>query len=174
MHFLNKSVNASDEASPHYTFLVGSVLVLHKDVYIRPSYARVYFQNGEAGAAVNEFDPHCQLEVRQVLPTVQTVKPDRFVVKKVSYDTLDMAVLPGVMVAQGGGGDGGVSDIMEAWKFRLYSERQPNVLQMICAGGIDTPFRARPPSRLQIRQALGSYASFKNSGDSILNSNFRN
>ena len=103
---------SSDETSPHYTFPVGTILELRQEVYIRPSYARVYFQNGEAGAAVNEFYPHCQLEVRQVLPVVQTVKPDRFVIEKVSYDILDMAALPGLMVAHGGGnGDGGVQHL---------------------------------------------------------------
>ncbi|MEE8428139.1 MAG: hypothetical protein V3S33_01375 [Gammaproteobacteria bacterium] len=134
-------------------------MVLHRAVVIAPGYARVYFQNGQAAPATNEFEPYCRLELRQVLPIPQTIHPDEFVITKVAYDTTHVAAVFGLKLAHGGGG--GVSDIIKVWRMRLHSEQQPDVLHLVCGGAVNAPSRARTPSVTQIRAALGSYASLR-------------
>ncbi len=149
----------ADEDSAYYSLPVGTVLVLHREVAIAPGYARVYFQNGQAAPATNEFEPHCWLEVRQVLPVLQIIRPDEFVITKVAYDTTHVAAVFGLKLA--GGGGGGVSDLIKIWTMRLRSEKQPDVLRLVCGGGLNAPALARTPSATQIRAAFGSYASLR-------------
>lgn len=152
----------ADEASPYYRLPAGSVLVLHRKVVIAADRARVFFQRGAVGSALSELEPHCQLEVRKVLPTPQTVFPDEFIIQRVAYDVTEMVALPGLFWANGGdGGSDGVSDIMKLWKMPLHSDNQPNVLQLICGGALDHPARAHTPSVREIRATLGSYASLR-------------
>lgn len=154
--------NAADASSHHRSVPVGTVLVLHRELTIAPTYARVFFQNGHAGSAISEYQPHCQLEVRRVLPVTQTVQPDEFVIRKVVYDIIDVAAAPGVKLAwimSGAGGE--VSDIMMAWDMRLHSDKQPQVVKLMCGGAFDSPGRARLPSLEEMRAALGSYASLR-------------
>jgi len=149
--------NPADESSTYHSLPVGTVLVLQRAVVILPTRARVYFQKGQAGSAISEFEPHCELEVKQVLPVPQTVHPDEFVINRVAYEIMNVVAVEGLQYAHRGGA-GGVSDIMKAWKMRLHSDKQPEVLQFICAGALNSPFLARTPSVKQIRAALGDYA----------------
>ena len=151
--------STADENSPYYSVPVGAVLVLHQPLVIAPTYARIYFQNGQVAPAINEFIPHCQLQVRQVLPVPQSVYPDEFTIVRVSYGVIEMAAIPGLQWAHGVGG--GTSDIMKVQRLRLHSKTQPDVLNLICAGALDTPLLARPPSVSEMRAALGSYAGLR-------------
>ena len=90
----------------------------------------------------------------------QTVYPGEFDIVRVSSDSIEVVAIPGLQWAHGIGG-GGVSDIMQVRRMRLHSKTQPDVLNLICAGALDTPFRARPPSVSQMRAALGSYAGLR-------------
>jgi hypothetical protein len=159
-----------DDARKEYVPLGSAVLELHRDVDIPPERTRVFFQDGQVQSGLNEFRPHCELTVRNLVDRPQTVYPDRFRVTRVSTDTVQVATGGNVVIAvnvaiqlsNGGGGDSGGDGEgrqMKTYIFRLHSDRQPDVLSLVCGGAFDIPARAARPSLQQIEHALGDYAS---------------
>ena len=159
-----------DDARKEYVPLGSAVLELHRDVDIPPERTRVFFQDGQVQSGLNEFRPHCELTVRNLVDRPQTVYPDRFRVTRVSTDTVQVATGGNVVIAvnvdiqlsSGGGGDSGGDGEgrqMKTYIFRLHSDRQPDVLSLVCGGAFDIPARAARPSLQQIEHALGDYAS---------------
>jgi hypothetical protein len=52
----------------------------------RPSARVCSFQDGQVQSALDEFRPHCELTVRNLVNRPQTVYSDRFLVTRVSTD----------------------------------------------------------------------------------------
>jgi hypothetical protein len=156
-----------DENSPYFAPPVGSQLILKKAVAIKPNEARAYFQHGEiVPRTINYYEPHCQLEVNDVLPVPQTVKPGTFTITAVSQRDFDVVQTGNTRLASGFGrfsvfDDDGVSNIMYAWQMRLTSAEQPNVRALICGGVFAIPVDAERPTINEMRQALGNYAEIR-------------
>lgn len=149
-----------DENSPYYPVPAGSRLILHQDLRVPPDSARVYLQYGKLVAAPSTSDPYCQFEVNDVLPVVQTLKADEFVVRKTQMDLRHISLQnPLIMAAWHGSESDDADDVTLVWYVWLYSPRQPNVLRLICGGMFDQPYRARRPSINEIRAQLGDIAS---------------
>ena len=157
-----------DDARKEYVPLSSAVLELHRDVIFPPERTRVYFQDGQVQAGINEFLPHCELTVRNLVDQPQTVKPDRFLVTRVLADTVQVATGGNVVIAvnvdiqlSGGGDSGGDGEgrQMKTYIFKLHSDRQPDVLSLVCGGAFDIPAQAVRPSLQQIEHALGGYAT---------------
>jgi hypothetical protein len=159
-----------DDARKEYVPLRSAVLELHRDVDIPPERTRVFFQDGQVQSGLDEFRPHCELTVRNLLDQPQTVYSDRFLVTRVLADTVQVATAGNVVISvnvdiqlsSGGGGDsGGDGDgrQMKTYIFQLHSDRQPDVLFLVCGGAFDLPAQAARPSLQQIEHALGDYAT---------------
>jgi len=159
-----------DDARREYVPLRSVVLELHREVEIPPERTRMFFQGGEVQSAFNEFRPHCELTVRNLLDRPQTIHSDRFLVTHVLADTVQVATAGNVVVAMnldiqlshGGGGDSGGDGEgrqMKTYIFQLHSDRQPDVLSLVCGGAFDLPSWAARPSLQQIERALGDYAT---------------
>ncbi len=162
-----------NEATRDYVPLRNASLELHRDVDVPPGMARVFFQAGVTQPAINEYRPHCELTVRNLADQPQTIHADRFTVVKVSSDIVHVVASGGVVVAVnvdlqlaigGGGSDGGGDGegrVMKIYTLYLHSERQPDVLSLVCGGAFDSPALASRPTLQDIESALGGYATFQ-------------
>ena len=147
----------------------GAILTLHQEIVIPPDRARVFFQDGRIVGSINEYKPHCQLTVRALKETPQTIHPDTFTVMSVTGDvqkvvrveTIFLAATDEFILADGNGGDNGESDETLVLNMGLRSERQPDVTYLVCGGAFDIPALARQPTLQDIRTAIGSIASFE-------------
>jgi len=121
-----------DENSPFDVPPTGSRLVLKQALTIPAHNAGVSLQGGRvvSDKDVNQYHPHCRLEVHEVRETTQTVTPDEFVVRR-AYQDSQMVALPGLMKA-----GLRVTSGMRYYVFRttldLRSERQPQVRWLVC------------------------------------------
>jgi hypothetical protein len=162
-----------NEAARDYVPLRNASVELHRDVVIPPERARVFFQDGVVQAAVNEYTPHCELTVRNLVDRPQTIYADHFTVERVTSDVVHVVTTGGVVVAVsvdfqlasgGGGGDSGGDGegrLMKIYTLYLHSDRQPNVLSLVCGGAFNMPALAVRPSVQDIETALGDYATLQ-------------
>jgi hypothetical protein len=157
-----------NEATRDYVPLRNAGLALHREVVVPPERARVFFQQGLVQSGVNEYRPHCELTVRKLVDRPQTIQADHFTVERVSADIVHVVTSGDVVVAMtadvqltsGGGGDGdGEGRQMKVYTLYLHSDRQPDVLSLVCGGAFDSPALARRPSLQDIQTALGDYAT---------------
>jgi len=150
------------------------VLELHQDVIIPANRTRVFFQDGRLLYGINEYYPHCQLRVRDILEQTQTVQADRFTIDKV-FGTLDQVVSSGpvrlaaagstVIAGGGGGGGNGESRLMYTYFMALHSDQQPNVTYFVCGGAFEEPALTEYPTLQDIRTAMGDYATLTLDGN---------
>jgi hypothetical protein len=157
-----------NEETRRYIPLSQPVLVLHREVVVPPERTRVFFQSGELLPAVNEFLPHCELAVRELVDRPRVIQADRFTVTRVSSMTEYVVDAGGVLLAlrgdvhlaDGDGGGNGESPLMKLYIMWLHSARQPQVQTLICGGAFDSPALAVRPTLQDIATALGDYATF--------------
>lgn len=151
----------TDHAGP-YRPLTAGVLQLHEAVTIAAGRTRVFFQNGQPTTGINEFEPHCQLQVNTLAAQPQIIQPDRFTISRVNTRSDQVVMTSGLRLASlahaGILHDMGASRIMYVYIFRLTSEHQPDVRELICGGAFDAPRLAQRPTLDEIASALGSYA----------------
>jgi len=159
-----------DTTTQSFTPLQRGVLELHQEVVIPANRTRVFLQQGRLLHGINEYYPHCQLRVRNILEHAQTVQADRFTFDKVfgtldqvvSSDPVQVAAVGATVIAGGGGGNGGGNGEgrqMYMYFMALHSEQQPQVTYLVCAGALVEPFFADYPSLQDIQTALGDYAT---------------
>ena len=148
-----QSTSARDEASPFYVPPAGSRLVLQKTLTIPADTVGVIIQGGRAVSHrdVDQYYPHCRLEVRDRRDTAQTVNPDDFLVRRVRRDVEVVSnprVGPVVRVGHG------PSFFIYRTIFDLESPRQPSVRTLVCQYWGDPALNDHLSIR-EIRRALG-------------------
>ena len=93
----------------------------------------------------------------------QVIEPDTFTVTRVRMldfqEVVDGLPVGATLVAQVGGGDYGKNAVFHARRYDLNSPRQPQVRALTCAGALEDPVDARPPTLAEIRRALGGIAT---------------
>lgn len=152
-----------NENSPYYVLPPGTRLILNQTLTIPAEQVAVWLQDGRVVPAndANMYYPHCKLELRRRLATVQTVAPDEFVVTRVTRSLLHSVHAPATgkrwLVAAGfginlGGGDGPSIQTF-ATRMDLGSDRQPEVLRLTC-GQWGYPHEGRHVNIGEIRGAL--------------------
>ena len=75
-----------NEATRDYVPLHNASLELHRDVIVPPGKTRVFFQDGVVQPGINEYRPHCELTVRNLIDQPQTIYAGHFTVENVSAD----------------------------------------------------------------------------------------
>lgn len=127
-------------------------------VSVEADSARAFFQLGELihSSRLNLYEVNCELEVRDVLDTEQTISPDRFKIIKAQQDQSPIVFFPNQKIHYAINREEGPSDIKRFWKFTLQSQQQPNVMHLICRGVQDFPANAELPTVEEMQQALGS------------------
>lgn len=156
-----------DESTGAYATVRGGRFELHEDITIHADRTRAYLQDGVIVAGVNEFRPHCQLEVNTLRGSPQTVTADVFAITRIGTRT-DQVVqsAPLQLAARGEIAhwvldplDGGESRRMYVYIFYLHSDRQPDVRALTCGGAFDSPGLAELPTLGEIAQALGRHGT---------------
>ena len=154
-----------NEDSPYYVVPPGTPLLLKQPLTIPPEQVSVWLQDGRVVDAndARMYYPHCKFEVRERMPTAQTVAPDEFIVTRVTRSLMHSVRAPepsARMVARVGVGVGinmgadGPSVQTFATRMNLGSGRQPNVMRLTC-GHWDYPYDGRHLTINEIRHALG-------------------
>lgn len=160
----------------------GQFFVLKQPIEILPNHTRRFIQKGQltTRAEFERREQHCRIEVRTLKESAQTIQPDRFEVTRLRFDSEPIArnespVMLASNVRFGVGfnfgipmsfNDDGPAETMELVEFELTSEKQPDVMRLICAGAlsdghpIDYPDSQRPNGE-QIKQILGEIGYFE-------------
>lgn len=120
-----------DEASPFYVPPAGSRLILNQTLTIPPENVGVFIQGGRAvgNREVDQYLPHCRLEVRDRREAAQNVNPDEFRVERVRRDVQVVSntrTAPLVRVGHG------PSFFIYRTLLDLQSARQPQVRTLVC------------------------------------------
>jgi hypothetical protein len=145
--------------------LPGGSFILHRDVTIAPERTRIIFQDGTAAHGASEFEPRCELEVRRLLETPQTIPAGSFRIGRVIgiLRYVRQPVGRTLLAAAGDeirlAGDDSNEWYMQTYRMQLISEEQPDAPVLICGGEYNFPFYARYPTLQEMRAALGDYAT---------------
>jgi hypothetical protein len=131
--FLGSCVHShvGDEQSPFFTPPAGSRLLLKQALTIPAEMVGVFIQGGRAvgNRDVDQYYPHCRLEVRERLDTAQTVEPDEFLVQRVRRDIEVVSNTPAAPLRRVSHGP---SFFVYRTLLDLKSARQPQVRILIC------------------------------------------
>ncbi len=147
--------------TPYYRFPADSRLVLNRAVEIPADWATLRLQSGKPVpfGHVNEYAPHCILEIDSVRTVPQRIEPDSFAIVKVERSMSTLAVGAGFFffVNSAWADSDQPGQMFYKTVFWLKSERQPGVKWLTCqsdqyAAGVGIP---RHLTVGEIRQALG-------------------
>lgn len=150
-----------DEKSPYYILPSGSRLLLKQELTIPAHSAGVLLQGGRvvSGKEVNQYHPHCRLEVNDVRETTQFVAADEFLVRRAHQED-QMVATPALMKA--GLRKAGATPSFHIFRtiLKLESPRQPQVRWLTCQQWSE-PGIGRHVTIREIRQALGEIISLQ-------------
>lgn len=147
--------------------LPGSEFILHEDIVIPPGRLRASFQGGKLSNGASEFEPRCELELRNFSEEPQTIHAgiyridtvrgqDRHVLRP--DEKILLAATEDLQLAS----DGGDSQwYMYTYHMKLRSDVHANAPSLICGGAYNFAFYVRYPDLQEILAALGDYASLK-------------
>jgi hypothetical protein len=147
-----------DENSPYYVLPSDSRLLLKQELTIPAHSAGVVLQAGRvvSDKDINQYHPHCRLEVHDVRETTQAVAADEFLVRRAHQENRQVSG-PGLMKAD-------TRDLRKTrgspsfYIFRtilaLESSRQPQVRWLTCQQWGEPAFGQHVTIR-EIRQTLG-------------------
>ncbi len=166
-----QTTKVGDLDSPFFAPPKGSTVILHKNLDIAPRTGRVFLQRGQAYryGGVNRYFPWCYFQINTVEDGTQELRANTFVVYRVvsrmeevvQNQPIRLAGLPSktagdLLLAYGGGGPPTVTQTVQLW---LRSEQQSDIRKMVCGGAEDNPATVVPPSIIEIKGALGAFAT---------------
>jgi hypothetical protein len=130
---------------------------IKNSLQVTPENARVYLQNGKQikPSELDYYQINCEIEVRQVLDSVQTVFPGRYEINNISIDESSVVFMQNSKMQMAFLGNNLAMEIKKYWKFSLQSKKHPEVMNMFCRGVQDIPFNAQLPTVDEIKQAVG-------------------
>jgi len=119
--------------SPHYLVPAGSHLTLEETLELGPDQATVYLQYGRpvASSEVEEWAPHCFLELRTVSSEWRQVEPGEFEIHRVTREVSPLWVQVPTRVASVDSG-GGPSQLFYRTRLFLRSASQADVYRLNC------------------------------------------
>jgi hypothetical protein len=163
MCFLLVSCNGMHIQSSIYSsyspFNKNAWIDIKHSLQVTPENARVYLQNGKQviPSELDFYQVNCEIEVKQVLDTVQTVYPGRYNIINISLDESSVVFMETSHIQLAFIGKGFPIEIKKYWKFSLQSKQYPEVINMLCRGVQDIPFYAQLPTVEEIKLAVGAY-----------------
>ena len=145
--------------------LRGGTFDLHREVTISPGYAHITLQGGAAAHGASEYEPRCELEVKRIMETPQTIPTGTYRIGSVLGVQRFVTYPPGgIQLAAAGDAIHLADDSSSEWYMytywmRLESEEHEEAPALICGGAYNFPFYARYPTLQEMRDALGDYAT---------------
>lgn len=147
--------------------LPGSEFILHADIEIPPGRLRASFQGGKLLGGASEYEPRCELVLRNFSEQPQTIHAGTYIIDKVrgqnhyvlnADDRILLAASGGLQLAF----DGGDSQwYMLAYHMKLRSEVYADAPTLICGGAYNFAYYVRYPSMEDMLVALGKYADIR-------------
>lgn len=144
------------------------VLQLRQDVAIPEGRARTFIQHGRIVRSLDEFDPHCALEIRHLHGPPRTVPAGLYPISRIQQVVTEVVYgLPSTRLAQtsfglglrvGKGIDWDTSppEIFEGYHFWLVDTANVGLLRLTCFGARAEPYEAEPPTLAELREVLGA------------------
>ena len=142
-------------------------LVIHRPLLFPPGSARLFLQAGKVipRRALDEYSPHCDLEIRALRAPPRTIGPGRFRVIRVQALREEVVQLGELRLARAGlaasDSSTGPADIFRGYHFWLDDPAQRQVMRLTCRGALAEPWQATPPTLAEIRTALGPVAELR-------------
>lgn len=147
------------QESPYYRYPENGRFVLNQALEIPANWATARLQSGKVVpfGHVQEQEPHCIVELDKVLTETQRIEPDVFTIIRVQRSISELAAASGFFIRAAFTDGNRPTQMFYKTIFTLKSDKQPDVLRMICqsdqyAAGMGIP---RHLSVLEIRRALG-------------------
>jgi len=149
-----------NENTPSHVLPSGSRLVLKQELTIPAHSAGVILQGGRVVSLkdVNQYNPHCRLEVNDVRETTQTVTADEFLVQRAHQET--QTVARHGFIKAGLRTSGTISFYVFRTVMVLRSERQPQVRSLTCQQWGDPSLGEHVTIR-EIRATLGEIIALR-------------
>ena len=146
--------------------LPGSEFILHADIIIPPGQLRASFQGGKLLNGASEFEPRCELELRNFSEEPQTIHAGTYTIDKVrGLDRWVARPEKNIQLAAAGDlllGTGTDSQwYMRTYHMTLLSKVHEEVPALICGGAYNYAFYVRYPDLQDMLAALGDYAVLK-------------
>lgn len=153
----------TDPASPWFSPPVDTTVILRKPLTVEGGRTRVFLQGGQQVNGVNQLEPSCNFELFAIADHPRTIQPDRFRIARVWRMVEEIVMAPkhpkeGLVKV---GLDDDQTDIMHVVHFQFRKEGQPDVLRLTCRGGLEEPWKAYPPSWVEVGAAVGDYVNFE-------------
>jgi hypothetical protein len=150
-----------------FRVLPGSEFILHADIVIPPGQLRASFQGGQLLNGASEFEPRCELELRDFSEEPQTIHAGNYRIDSVrGMDRYVLRPDENIMLAAAGGwqlATGGTDSqwYMRTYHMKLQSDVHAEAPALICGGAYNYAFYVRYPSMEEMLAALGDYAVLK-------------
>ncbi len=125
-----------DINSSNFLLPAGSYLTLNQELEIPRDDTTVYIQYGRTMSLLDltelqEWEPHCFLQLHTRSEKPQKVAPDRFEILRVKREVSELWVNRPVLMAYGGS-DGGPTQVFYRTRYFLNSPNQPDVWRLSC------------------------------------------
>lgn len=152
-----------DESSPRSRIVPQSRIELRETLTVPAGHARVFLQAGRVvpKGRLNQYQPQCNFEVRQVSDGSEQITADTFVVTALYEDETELVARPQMLWRAGWSTDNNSPFVNRFIRHRLHSPRQPQVMRLTCYGGFGEPWQVHYPSISEIRLSLGSIATVR-------------
>jgi hypothetical protein len=144
--------NSTDTPTPAI-----KTVTLNHDFPIRPDRSNEYIQGGEIRPyeSIEQYYPHCKLELREIADNERSIKPQTFNVTRI-YRKEEFAGFIKTILA----GDGDSGQIMSTIYLYLQSEKQPDIFRLSCMR-LDESFYARHVTVEEMQHTLGDLMSLQ-------------
>ena len=144
----------------------GSLLILNRSISVPQDRARVFFRGGRVLASGANVGPSCGIEIRTISRDgPYTIQPGTFTIFRVQRYWTEVAQRPTADVVRfqlASATDGGGNPlIQEGYHLWLSGAADPNVMRLTCLGRLDDMSRARAPTLVELRVALGDVADLE-------------
>jgi hypothetical protein len=129
-----------------------TTVTLNRDFPIRGYRSNEYIQGGEIQPyeSIQQYNPYCKLELREIADTERIIKPETFNVTRVHQQT-EFAGFRKRLLA----GDGSSGLITSTTYLFLESEQRPDIFRLSCSR-LDESFYARQASVGEMQDTLGN------------------
>ena len=143
--------------------LPGSEFILHADIVIPPGRIRASFQGGQRVNGASEYEPRCELEVRDFAEEPQTIHAGNYRIVRVrGLDRYVTRPDEAVLLASAGmlqlTADGDSQWFMHAYHMMLQSDDHKDAPVLVCGGEYNYAFYVNYPTLQEMHDALGEYA----------------
>lgn len=158
--------------APRPTPVSFSQLIMKQPVSIPDGAARAFIQEGTVVSRVDEFTPHCALEIRRITGAPRTIPAGTYRVTRIQdVQTPMVLAIPGqqfagvgfgvnIGIGMGSVGIGAwgdsYADVFEGYHFWLADSAQVGLMRLTCLGARAQPVDVRAPTRAEMAHALGN------------------